>query len=141
MRPTNTRSLSPEQQWVRLKSSPICRGRGRVHRGELTWDLDVRPSPISRVYSLRIWFKQRDFPKVFVLKPDLNVLAEGRFLPHVYSSKPVQLCLHYPKSNEWSWKDSIAETIVPWAYLWLLYFEDWLITDEWQGGGKHPGDE
>jgi hypothetical protein len=30
---------------------------------------------------------------------------------------------------------------VPWAYLWLFYFEHWLATDEWQGGGKHPGED
>jgi hypothetical protein len=32
----------------------------------------------------------------------------------------------------------ISDTIVPWAVLWLYYFEDWLATDEWKGGGKHP---
>lgn len=27
----------------------------------------------------------------------------------------------------------IAETIVPWTALWLLYYELWLETDEWLG--------
>lgn len=141
MRPFRSTSLTPEQQWIKLKSSAICQGKGRVHKGELVWEFDARPSPLSRIYRLRIQFKKGDYPNVLVVHPDLNVLADGRYLPHVYSTKPVKLCLHYPAAKEWTWADSIAETIVPWAYLWLLYFEHWLITDEWQGGGKHPGAE
>jgi hypothetical protein len=136
-----TRSLSPELQWFRLKDNPICRGNGLVRRGELTWDFDARPSPLSRVYRLRIRQRKRCSPDVYVLSPNLNEVANGRWLPHVYSQKPVRLCLHFPKYDEWTFDKSIAETIVPWAYLWLFYFEHWLATDEWQGGGKHPGDE
>jgi hypothetical protein len=32
----------------------------------------------------------------------------------------------------------IDNTIVPWAILWLFYFEEWLWSDEWKGGGEHP---
>lgn len=135
------RTLSPEQQWVRLRSSPICRGHGQVRRGALTWEFDARPSPISRIYRLRIQLKKFGYPDVTVLSPNLNDLAEDRRLPHVYSIKPVRLCLYFPSYDEWTLDKSIAETIVPWAYLWLLYFEYWLATDEWQGGGKHPGEE
>lgn len=132
--------LSPEQQWVRLKSSPICRGNGRVRRGELIWEFEVRPSPLGRLYRLRISFKRFSSPAVTVLSPNLNNLAADRRLPHVYSVKPVRLCLHFPSYDEWTVDKAIAETIVPWAYLWLLYFEHWLATDEWLGGGKHPGE-
>lgn len=136
-----TLSLGPEQQWFRLKSSAICRGHGSVRRGELTWEFDMRPSPLSRVYRLRIRQRKYDSPDVYVVSPNLNNMANGRKLPHVYSQKPVRLCLHFPKYDQWTLDKSIAETIVPWAYLWLLYFEHWLATDEWQGGGKHPGDD
>jgi hypothetical protein len=135
------RSLSPEQQWFRLRSSSICRGHGSVRRGELTWEFDVRPSLLSRVYRLRIRQRKHCSPDVFVLSPNLNNMANGRWLPHVYSQEPVRLCLHFPKHDEWTFDKSIAETIVPWAYLWLFYFEHWLATDEWQGGGKHVGDD
>ena len=33
---------------------------------------------------------------------------------------------------------SISGTIVPWTILWLFYFEEWLMSDEWKGGGVHP---
>jgi hypothetical protein len=133
--------LSPEQQWLRLKSSPISRGHGQVRLGELTWEFDAIPSPLSRSYRLRIRFNRYSLPDVVVLSPDLNKLAEGKFLPHVYSTKPVRLCLNFPRYDEWTRDKSIAETFVPWAYLWLMYFEHWLATDEWLGGGKHPGEE
>jgi hypothetical protein len=28
---------------------------------------------------------------------------------------------------------------VPWTALWLFYFEEWLVSNEWKGGGEHPG--
>lgn len=31
-------------------------------------------------------------------------------------------------------------TVVPWTSLWLFYFEDWLDSGEWRGGGMHPAD-
>lgn len=141
MRGAITRNLNPEQQWFRLKCNSISKGHGMVRRGELTWDFDARPSPLSRAYHLRIRQKKNCSPDVYVINPDLVNMASGRQLPHVYSQKPVRLCLHFPKYDEWTPDKSIAETIVPWAYLWLFYFEHWLVTDEWQGGGKHVGDD
>jgi hypothetical protein len=32
----------------------------------------------------------------------------------------------------------LATTTVPWALLWLFYFESWLVTGAWDGGGIHP---
>lgn len=136
-----SKALTPEQQWLRLKASPICRGHGQVRRGELVWEFEARPSPLSRTYRVRIRCRKFGAPTVTILSPDLNELADGRWLPHVYSQKPVRLCLHVPSNDEWQLYKAIAETIVPWTYLWLMYFEHWLATDEWQGGGKHPGEE
>ena len=93
------------------------------------------------MYKLRIRQIKNGSPDIYVLSPNLIGMANGRPLPHVYSTKPVRLCLHFPKYDEWTPDKSIAETIVPWAYLWLFYFEHWLATNEWRGGGKHPGDD
>jgi hypothetical protein len=32
----------------------------------------------------------------------------------------------------------LDHTIVPWTALWLFYFEEWLISNDWKGGGVHP---
>jgi hypothetical protein len=31
----------------------------------------------------------------------------------------------------------IALTIIPWLLEWLVYYEAWLVTGEWLGGGVH----
>ena len=35
----------------------------------------------------------------------------------------------------------IANTVVPWATLWLYFFEEWLVSDDWKGGGVHPNED
>ncbi|WP_299916016.1 hypothetical protein [uncultured Roseobacter sp.] len=79
-------------------------------------------------------------PTVRVNEPDLELLAQDRDLPHVYND-PLRLCLYLPGTCEWAATKRIDQTIIPWTYLWLYYFEDWLATDDWKGGGQHPGDE
>lgn len=32
----------------------------------------------------------------------------------------------------------LDQTIVPWTMLWLFYFEEWLASGDWKGGGMHP---
>lgn len=130
--------ISMAKQFYALASSSICPGRGALKMGRLVWEFSARPSPLSREYRLRIDYNQGGVPKVFVLAPDLIALAGEKDLPHVYQLKPTQLCLFLPGAGEWSSDKWIFKTIVPWAILWLFYFEDWLITGEWQGGGKHP---
>lgn len=93
---------------------------------------------MSREYEIRIDYRPGDVPKVFVEEPDLVSLAGGRRLPHVYQKRPARLCLYLPRAREWSGWMRIDQTIVPWAALWLFYFEEWLDSDEWKGGGEHP---
>lgn len=126
-----------QQYWV-LQRNPVCCGSGRLHCGKLVWEFEVTPTPISRTYRLRIEYQQGATPAVVVVEPDLSVLAEGRALPHVYEQHPARLCLYLPKAREWTSEVIIATSIVPWAYLWLFYFEEWLLSNEWKGGGEHP---
>ena len=32
----------------------------------------------------------------------------------------------------------LSKTIVPWTVEWLYFYELWLATGEWYGGGDHP---
>jgi hypothetical protein len=138
MYPLAHRSLTAAQQYLMLQKSPICPGRGSLRKGHLVWEFDAQPTPLSRTYRLRITYQQNDIPQVLVVNPDLTILAEGRHLPHVYQQKPTRLCLYLPGAAEWLPMMQIADTIVPWAILWLFYFEDWLLSDDWKGGGVHP---
>jgi hypothetical protein len=129
--------LTPAQQYMFLRRNPICAGNGGLNARGLLWEYHTRPTPFSRDYLLRIRFERGDIPKVFVKDPDLFVLAEGRELPHVYHD-PLRLCLYLPGTTEWMGSMGIDRTFVPWAATWLFYFEEWLSSDEWKGGGEHP---
>ena len=131
--------LTAPLQYLFLKANPNCEGDGGISAGKLIWRFQARPTPLSRFYKVRIKYRCGSNPGVFVEEPDLTLLAEGRELPHVYR-KPLRLCLYMPSTGQWTPTKRIDQTIVPWTYTWLFYFEDWLAYGEWNGGGKHPGD-
>ena len=137
MIPEVRRSLSPAQQFMHLRANPICSGEGKIDGTGLLWEYRVRPTPLSREYLVRITMKRDGMPVVAVIQPDLAALADGRPLPHVYSN-PTRLCLMLPKAFEWAPSMRIDQNFVPWAATWLFYFEEWLVSDDWKGGGEHP---
>lgn len=130
--------LNAAQQFMLLRANPLTAGHGDLRRGQLTWSFEARPTVLSRLYQLRIEFRQGDRPLVYVDGPNLHDLADGRRLPHCYEQRPVRLCLYFPPVGEWRSYMRIDQTIVPWAILWLFYFEEWLLSDDWKGGGMHP---
>jgi hypothetical protein len=138
MRYRGAPSLTAVQQLVNLKVNPISKGAGWVRLGKLTWQFTAQPDPLSRAYSVLIEYQQGKVPQVYILDPDLGALADGQKLPHVYQQSPPQLCLYLPGTGEWSPSKRISDTIVPWTFLWLWYFEEWLASSVWKGGGLHP---
>lgn len=113
---------------------------GGVKCGLLTWRFWATPTALSRDYLILIEFRRGAPPAVFVEAPDLVALAAGRRIPHCYSEAPLRLCLYLPGTAEWLKHMRLDETMVPWTYLWLSYFEEWLLSDEWKGGGVHPAE-
>lgn len=110
-------------------------GRGLIYRMELS------PSSASRLYQCELHVPPGlVVPEMTVRDPDLEMLAGGKKLPHVYpyKGKGVHLCLWRPRYKEWNWSMKLSQTYVPWTIEWLFYFEDWLQTGEWAGGGEHP---
>ena len=75
-------------------------------------------------------------PRIWVIEPELRNRGGSR-PEHLY--RDGSLCLYYPKYREWSHSMWLARTVVPWASEWLLYYEVWLATGEWRGGGMHLG--
>jgi hypothetical protein len=131
------KALTPAQHYLFLRHSPICVGQGTLAATGLTWTYSVRPTPLSREYEICITFRQGESPKVFVVSPSLAELAAGRKIPHIYHD-PLRLCLYLPGSDEWEGHMRIDKTFVPWTATWLYYFEEWLESDDWKGGGEHP---
>lgn len=133
--------LTAAQQFINLRGNPVSRGDGVLRAGRLMWRYEATPSPVSRDYDLRIEFAHGGTPEVYVDAPDLHALTDGRRIPHLYRQRPPKLCLYLPKTYEWQAWMRLDQTIVPWSALWLFYFEEWLISDDWKGGGFHPGDD
>jgi hypothetical protein len=100
------------------------------------WTCSIKPTELSQTYTIKITYHLNQFPKCYVVNPKPLALAEGATrLPHTYNSKRQQLCLFYPSLNEWNSTMSISKTIVHWAVQWLFYYEIWLYTGVWNGGG------
>jgi hypothetical protein len=137
MRYGRPRALTAAQQFVNLRGNPISAGVGFLHSGRFSWTYEATPSALSRNYRIRINMDHDLWPDVFVESPDLDALAGGRDLPHIYHH-PTRLCLHLPGTTEWLPWMRLDQTIVPWTALWLFYFEDWLASNDWKGGGEHP---
>lgn len=117
-----------------------------------TWEGKL--TPISQTY--RIWI--RYFPERFwdevtldhryvtvkALDPPIapDVRGTGEPTPHVYRYRQP---LHSPALCAWDPVDEpfdpsiyIADHVIPAVVRWLVFYEDWLDTGVWRGGGKHP---
>lgn len=112
-------------------------GLGQIQRGRLTWQFSAQPTPVSRRYRLRLVYVVHTAPEMFVVTPNLQSLTASRRIPHLYDQARGRLCLYLPKAREWNGRQLLADTMVPWALLWLFYFEEWLESDDWKGGGVH----
>lgn len=105
----------------------------------LRWIYELTPSILSESYKVKLIYTLGEHPKVLVIDKKLQ-LAEGKTrLPHVYSTEKQHLCLYYKKANEWRSTMFIVDTIIPWTSEWLFFYEIWLSTGKWKGGGIHSG--
>lgn len=132
------KTLTLPQQHLFLRRCPLLlRGDGVLTPTELIWRFDACPDPLARTYGIKLRYARGSSPDVTVESHDLRALSDGRTPPHLYHN-PDRLCLYLPDSGEWDDTMRLDQTVVPWTFLWLAYFEHWLATDEWGGGGEHP---
>lgn len=111
------------------------RFRCQVRQGSLICCGSLRPVDISDNYNIRLEYQVGLRPKVWVDGlPAREAKPSGKLIPHRYADGTI--CLYY--GNEWTSDKVIAQTIMPWLLEWLFFYEGWLATGEWQGGGIHP---
>ncbi|HEV7300645.1 MAG TPA: hypothetical protein VGN72_14870 [Tepidisphaeraceae bacterium] len=101
----------------------VCRGQ-------------LQPTPINDIYTVRIEYRVGGKPKAWVESPELQRRKPDERQPHTYMHG--DLCLYYA---DFTSECVLATTIVPWIMHWLFFYESWLVTGEWQGGGIHPGQD
>lgn len=106
-----------------------------IRQGTALWRGDVNPTPLSATYTVEVRYERGSSPRISVISPSLDADKNGKRIPHTYREN--YLCLYFPPAREWHAGKFIAETIVPWISLWLFYYEGWLATGEWFGGGIH----
>lgn len=99
----------------------------KYHRnyGQIFWRGTLQPTESSPHYTIKIIYRYKKSPKVFILKP--KILKN----PHLYPDRSI--CLHFPPDRSWTFRSMIADTIVPWIAEWLLCYEFWLDTGVWPG--------
>jgi hypothetical protein len=131
--PSQAKALTLAQQEALLRSRYPG---GRVSRapGSLTWLGKLKPTESSSTYEVLIDHRPPRPPLVYVVRPRLEVRA-GEPLPHVYPLNT--LCLYL--GEEWSRVNPLTD-LVGWAVEWLFFYEVWLATGMWLGGGLHSED-
>lgn len=85
-------------------------------------------TPRETTYRVQITYYDH-LPRVYVTSPEIH-------LHYDTARHPGSLGLYYPPDGSWTPKKLIANTIVPWACLWLYFYEIWITTGTWYGEGE-----
>jgi hypothetical protein len=107
----------------------------RKGEDELIWIGNITPTPLSETYRVKLHYKMGAFINVSVIDRKLKLAEGATKLPHVYSTPRQQLCLYYPKDNEWHNGMYYVKSLIPWASEWLYHYEIWVGSGQWHGGG------
>jgi hypothetical protein len=107
---------------------------------QVIWVGPLQPAEWTSTHTveLHFWARRREEAggaSVRVLRPILKVTDTELSSVHMY--RDGQLCLFNPNRKEWNAGQSVADTIVPWTSEWLYFYEVWLRTGSWLGGGDH----
>ena len=108
---------------------------GRLIRNTLVLNGNVQPTALSPEYSIRIQYILKKRPIVKVLSPKLKLHPDRDKLPHIFTQNN-SLCLYYNDFDYYN--DYLSDTIIVWITWWLYFYEIWITTGKWLGGGRHP---
>ena len=113
-----------------------------IDRSHLVWRGPIEPTASGVIYTLEVAGRgKKGVPKVWVRDPALVRKPGSRVPPHCFVEDG-SLCLYHHNENPWFPDMLVAETIMPWACGWLLFYEFWLDTGQWLGPEyDHVGDK
>ena len=144
MRRRRTKVPTLAQQAAKLRTAqPNSKVRFDQAGNRMAWTGHLRPTALSTRYRVRIDVRRsrRMVPDVYVESPKLRDRPE-KTVPHLYDRERAKLCLWIPGRGEWTAHMWIVDSVLLWASEWLFFYEAWLATGEWLGGGEHPaGDD
>lgn len=118
--------------------SNYCNSICEIQKNQLVWSGIIKPTPLSKEYKVLLFYQLRKTPKVWIVGDELEKLDSPEF-PHKFeikeNDKMVRICLY--RYSEFNSQKMLANTIIPWTVEWLYFYEMWLATGEWLGGGEH----
>jgi len=96
---------------------------------------ELQPTSVNRAYQIQLDYDGLSMPHVRVHSPQLTRRVAHEPVPHIYG--PDEPCLF--ARGEWRHGTPLTKSIFPWLQLWLFFYESWLVTGVWQGGGIEHG--
>lgn len=123
--------LGIHEQLARMREFPNF--DARIEGASLIIEGEIQPTALSANYLVRVDYSAYFPPDVRVLDPALTCREGADKIPHMYMQE--SLCLYFPGCGEWSGDRPLGQYVIPWASLWLFYYELWHATGEWLGGG------
>lgn len=100
-----------------------------VDRRQLVWRGPIEPLIGGTVFTIEVHARG---DSVIVRDPVLvSDPVTGR-PPHTFP-RDGSLCLHHVADRSLHPGDLLADTVVPWACHWGLYYDLWLLTGIWHG--------
>ena len=134
-RPPRPRAPSLEQQLANLQRlHPTV--HGRIEAGRLIAEGWIRGNVLTRRYRVRIEYTKSIWPRAFVLEPALERRHPAQPVAHTHAAN--EPCLYRTRHGDWLPTMYLGQTIVPWLMEWLVFYETWRATGDWQGGGTLP---
>lgn len=121
-------------QMVKLKQA-FPESKCSIQRNRLAWEGTLQPTGLSARYKAEISCTVNGKPDVWVSGDNI---VDHDNIPHKYDIDKgrVNVCLYLPAEHNSSWL--FTDTIIPWIIEWLYFYEVWLATGAWLGGGEHP---
>ena len=98
------------------------------------WVGYLQPTEFSRRYKVKIQYRVKTPPKIWVVSPALHPKAPHRF-------DDGSLCVYWAREGDWGPDMPFHETIIPWVAEWLFYYEMWLDTGKWLGSSSHASSD
>jgi hypothetical protein len=133
-------SLAKQALILRLKYPDA---KCQIKNNKLVWNGNLRPSALSRWYQIKIIYHDYSLRPKVILYGDIPGITRSDF-PHHFSidreKNTVELCLHMPYEFDGR-EQIIADLIIPWTQEWLYFYEIWLATGKWCGGGHSPSNK
>lgn len=95
-------------------------------------------------YKVRIDYNYIGIVSVYLLEPNIDmsnsteIHTYGMHFHGAYKREVPELCLKHPKIDDWKPSTLLIDSYIPWATEWTEFYELWVLTGVWYGGGVHP---